>query len=531
MANRLTEKEITERVDHWRDCDQSSQVACERFGINRRSFDRFLDKYSKAVKESAISKGVFDQTKIKKIAKPKKGQVKRFILTCAQNNTNIHHQFFNNLEAYAVHIKADIKISRFTYNKNAFQKNRKQGDTDTTEETYYDPNIAAYISDDIERLAPTLVWCGNLQISPTAVQPMSGLDDYTGSDSSIMPHTRVAMKPVPTPRLFRTKHMYTTGCCTLKNYIMAKSGQKAEFHHTFGALIVEVLADGSWFVRQLVGDNEGTFHDLDVEVKEGAVCESDCVEAIQWGDIHLAHIDLNIQRMFWKGANSVIDLLKPNVQFFHDLIDGHSHNPHEAKNPLRQYQNFISGNNCVRTEFENAQWFLDFEAHRDWCKSYVIWSNHDEFMRRWLHESNYKSDHVNSKFILKNELLAREQADRGESVSYFRNALDSQKSTVLTSDEGNLSIKGVLCDFHGHNGSGGSRGSAMGFSKSGHKTMTGHSHSAWWIAGATSAGTCSNLYLGYNNGLSSWSHTFTVLYKSGKRCQVTANAKTGKWRA
>ena len=90
MANRLTEKEVTERVDHWRDCDQSSQVACERFGIDRRSFDRFLDKYSKEVKESAISKGVFDQTKIKKIAKPKKGQVKRFILTCAQNNTDIH---------------------------------------------------------------------------------------------------------------------------------------------------------------------------------------------------------------------------------------------------------------------------------------------------------------------------------------------------------------------------------------------------------------------------------------------------------
>ena len=529
MTNKLTSGEIADRIELWRECGYSSQEASKQTGIGRRAFDRFLERY--VDKDAPISKGVFDQTKIKKIAKPRKGQVKRYILTCAQNNTNIHHQFFNNLEAYAVHIKADIKISRFTYNKNAFQKNRKQGDTDTTEETYYDPNIAAYISDDIERLAPSLIWCGNLQLSPTAVDPTSGLHDYTGPDSSIMPHTRVSMNPVPTPRRFRTKHMYTTGCCTLKNYIMAKAGQKAEFHHTFGALIVEVLADGSWFVRQLVGDNEGTFHDLDVEVKEGAVCESDCVEAIQWGDIHLEHIDKDIQSMFWQSGDSVIDLLKPKVQLFHDLIDGHSHNPHEAKNPLRQYQNHIAGKNCVRTEFEDAQWFLDKYAYRAWCKSYVIWSNHDEFMRRWLHDSNYKSDHVNSKFILKNELTAREQADRGESVSYFRNALDSQKSTVLTSDEGNLNIKGVLADFHGHNGSGGSRGSVKGFSKSGHKTMTGHSHSAWWVAGATSAGTCSNLYLGYNNGLSSWSHTFTVLYKSGKRCQVTANSETKKWRA
>lgn len=529
MSNKLTAGEIAVRLELWRECGYSSQEASKQAGVGRRSFDRFLERY--ADKDAPISKGVFDQTTIKKIAKPKKGHVKRYILTCAQNNTNIHHQFFNNLEAYAIHIDAEIKVSRFTYNKNAFQKNRKQGDTDTTEETYYDPNIAGYISDDIERLAPSLIWCGNLQLSPTAVDPMSGLNDYTGPDSSIMPHTRVSMNPVPTPRRFRTKHMYTTGCCTLKNYIMAKAGQKAEFHHTFGALIVEVLADGSWFVRQLVGDNEGTFHDLDVEVKEGAVCESDCVEAIQWGDIHLEHIDKDIQSMFWQSGDSVIDLLKPKVQLFHDLIDGHSHNPHEAKNPLRQYQNHIAGKNCVRTEFEDAQWFLDKYAYRAWCKSYVIWSNHDEFMRRWLHDSNYKSDHVNSKFILKNELTAREQADRGESVSYFRNALDSQKSTVLTSDEGNLSVKGVLLDFHGNNGAGGSRGSVKGFSKSGHKTMTGHSHSAWWIAGATSAGTCSNLYLGYNNGLSSWSHTFTVLYKSGKRCQVTANSETKKWRA
>jgi len=533
MANRLTEIEINERIEHWRECDKSSQEASKRFGIDRRSFDRFLDKYNKEVKEGAISRGEFDQTKIKRIPKPKAGEVKRFILTCAQNNTKVHAGFMKNLEAYAVDIDAEIKVSRFTYNKTAFVQNRKQGDNDVTEEIYYDPAITRYVSDEIESLAPSLVWCANLQILPTAVNPTSGFDDYTKTASSIIPHTRVSMRPVPTPRKFQAKHLYTTGCCTLKNYIMAKAGQKAEFHHTYGALLVEVMADHSWFVRQLVGDKNGTFHDLTVQVKDGVVSDFDCVEALQWGDIHYDNIDKDVERMFWFGKDSVIDTLKPAVQLFHDLVDGISHNPHETKHYLNHYRKHKKGTRNVQDEYDNARRFIDEITYRPWCKSYVVWSNHDEFLRRFLEDSNYKTDYENRRFILETELAVTKQIDDNpnQSPSYFTHALASKKAIVLNKDVGALNIKGVLCDFHGHNGSGGARGSATGFSKSGHKTMTGHSHAAWWVAGATSAGTCSNLYLGYNNGLSSWSHTFTVLYKSGKRCQVTANAKTGKWRA
>ena len=208
--------------------------------------EQFLDRY--AEKDAPISAGVFDQTKIKKATQPGKGKVKRYLLTSAQNNTKIHAGFMDNLEVYAHHRNAEIKISRFTYNKNAFQKNRKHGDDDQTDEVYYDPAISNYVSDEIERLAPTLVWCGNLQLSPTATNPSNRFLDYTGNASSILPHTKVAMRPVPTPRKYKTKHIYTTGCCTLKNYIMAQAGQVAEFHHTFAALMVEVLSDGTWFV-------------------------------------------------------------------------------------------------------------------------------------------------------------------------------------------------------------------------------------------------------------------------------------------
>lgn len=529
--NKLSDGEIVHRLEVYKNCGFSAQSAAKVIGITRRAFDRFLDKYGD--KDQPIPKGVFDQTKIKSIATPRKGQIKRYLLTCAQNNTKVHEGFFNNLTAYADYLGASLKISQFTYNKTAFQKNRKQGDDDTTNYISYDSKILPYVSNNIERLAPTLVWCGNLQILPTAVNPTSGFDDYTSQSSTVIPHTKVQVRPVPTARCFDTKHLYTTGCCTLKNYIMAKAGQKAEFHHTYAALLVEVLDDGTWFARQLVADREGTFHDLDKEIKDQQVSHCECVDLIQWGDIHYDNIDKSIEKMFFIGKNSVLDTLKPHTQTFHDLVDGQSHNPHEIKNHIAQYRKHLTGSRSIEAEFNNARDFIDKVAFRHWCKSIVIWSNHDEFLRRFLENSNYKSDYENREFILRNELLATQQAKADPSINpcYFKNALNSLTAKVLDNDGEDLSVNGVLIPFHGHQGSGGARGSVLGFSKSGHKTMTGHSHSMFWFNGATSAGTCSKLYLGYNNGLSTWSHTFTVLYKSGKRCQVTANAQTGKWRA
>ena len=66
MSNKLTAGEIAVRLELWRECGYSSQEASKQAGVGRRSFDRFLERY--ADKDAPISKGVFDQTTIKKIA-------------------------------------------------------------------------------------------------------------------------------------------------------------------------------------------------------------------------------------------------------------------------------------------------------------------------------------------------------------------------------------------------------------------------------------------------------------------------------
>jgi hypothetical protein len=160
----------------------------------------------------------------------------------------------------------------------------------------------------------------------------------------------------------------------------------------------------------------------------------------------------------------------------------------------------------------------------------VIWSNHDEFIRRYLMSSDYRRDHQNASFILRLELEVYTAIEEGRDPDVYEKALNSVTAEVYSNDDDSLVIEGVDFTRHGHTGNNGSRGSVAQFAKSGAKTSTGHSHAAWIIAGASSAGTCSKLDLGYNKGFSSWSHTQTVTHKGGKRQQVTCNAETGLWR-
>ncbi len=526
----LTKEEIARRVKVWLDCGMSSQKAAKELKLNRRNFDRFLDRHAEALKKQSL--GQLEQTDIVTEPLPKTG-CKRYLLTCAQNSTKAHDGFWRNLVAFAEHVEADIKVSAFSYNKNALNtKNEKpEGGSKVDVGDWYAPEVRPYVTNDLISLAPTLAFCANLQILPTAVNPVSGLQDYTGEASSVIPHVKVRMEPVPTSRDKPTKHLYTTGTCTLKNYIQQKAGQKAEFHHVFGALLVEVLPDGRWFARQITADKNGDFDDAGTQVsmRKGKAEALESVKVIQWGDIHVANIDTTVAATCW-GKGGILDTLKPSYQIFHDLVDGESHNPHELKNHHRQYQLHKGGHNSISDEYAEARDFLDSEAHRDWCESIVIWSNHDEFLRRYLASTDYRRDHVNATFILWLEHEAYKAMDEGREPDIFARALESATAKVYSDDHDSLVIAGINWTHHGHVGANGSRGSVAQFAKYGAKTATGHSHGAWVISGATSAGTCSKLNLGYNKGFSSWSHTQTVAFESGKRQQITIDSK-GDWRA
>ena len=508
---------------------------------------------------------------VKTCTLPPEGQVRRFIITSAQNNTRLHDQTWANLNALVNYYNtepggAELIVGTYTYNTvtsiGAYAAKRKTSrESRTGYVEWWDDRLEPFICDEPVDLAKGLRWCGEMQVLPTAEKPLSGLEAYTGRLSSIFPHSKISMKSVPSGSNEDTKLMYTTGTVTQRNYIQKKAGLKAQFHHAYGGLIVEVDHGGHWWVRQLHADSEGTIYDLDLRIENGQVSrDTDAVLAIVWGDIHTAYIDPDVNRMAW-GRGGMLDTLRAKHQVFHDILDWRTRNGHSIKGNLHhdQYASFQQGFRSAEQEVDGVAYFLE-RANRDFCQSVIVNSNHDQMMKEWTRLADYRKDPENAEFFLRLELFMHEQIRKephlepkllkwavGEAIARrvgrqhgliaraIVEGAGGMKSTAtfLREDESFIVAPdangGIELGMHGHRGPNGARGSLFNIAKMGRKSVIGHSHSAGIHEGCYQVGLSGKMDQGYNAGPSSWSHTHCVIYKNGKRTLVTMYA--GKWRA
>jgi hypothetical protein len=482
--------------------------------------------------------GSFSVSPRKSFELPKKGKVSRYIFTCAQNNTRVNNKVWEGLKELARYRNASICVSTFTYNKSAYSEGSvKRGKAARKEKIWYDPAIEPYVLDESMYVTPTLVWCGELNILPTAVRPLSGFESYTGSASGIFPHTKIALASVASGKKGHAKLNYTTGTVTLKNYIAKTAGFKADFHHVFGGLMVEVDHAGHWYCRQLNADKKGIIYDLDVRVENGKIARNLRVEAINWGDIHQGTIDPDNQRVMEQMQKQ----LKPRFQFFHDVLNFKSRNHHDRNNIHLNFKKWLDKQESVSEElYSVGKWLIQQEKNspKD-CKLVVVKSNHDNAFERWLREGDYRNDPQNAVFFLAAQLslyTALEAKDKdfhllGQTLKTMMGGLGNVR--FLKQDESFIicgkSSSGIECGYHGHLGANGGMGSLKTYAKTGSKFNLGHLHSVGVEDGAYQAGVTGSLYQGYNKGLSSWSHGHIVTYPNGKRTII--NVWEGKWRA
>ena len=485
------------------------------------------------------------------MAVPPKHRVSTYLLTCAQNDTRLHEPLWRNLQALAEHYGARIMVARLTYDKRgqAAQLDKKVAIGSTAgakaEEMTWDDRIPRdWFADDRVELAPGLVWCGEMNIIPTAVRPLSGLEAYTGRKSGIFPHVKLAMESVATHKGEGTKFNYTTGTVTQRNYIQRKAGLKAEFHHCYGALLAEVDSAGTWFCRQINADSDGAIHDVDVRVKNGVLTTGNYVEAINWGDIHAIQTSSEVDQLAW-GERSMFEVLRPCHQFMHDLLDFRARNHHELRDPHKMFRRHVEGQDDVAKEIMlTAKWLAEKARLSKDCQTVVVHSNHDAALGRWLRETDFRRDPLNAEFYLRAHLAKYEAIRQGNDNfdmlewailldPFFLAGSSLLNVKFLREDESFIICPdangGVECGMHGHLGPHGQRGSAGAFARMGRKSNVGHVHRASILDGVYTAGTSSELDLGYNVGPGAWSWTHVVTYPNGKRALYTMYA--GKWRA
>jgi regulatory Fis family protein len=537
-------------------------AAFERNGGNIRATAKELDIARSSVRrklegtglmKKPLAGGTKEGTKTKVEKLPVSGGVKRYILTSAQNNTYVHTELLANLEVLADYYNAEIIVGTYTYNQNHYGKlSVKRGKDKRAEvELWYDPAITKYIQDYRVELAPGLVWAGEYNALPTNVNPLAGLESYTGRKSAIFPHAKLAMRSIATMQGEGVKLNYTTGTVTQRNYIQKREGQIAEFHHIYGALLVEVNEEGNWWVRQLNQDEgTGTLQDLSVLVQGGKiVSKSARVESVTHGDLHGVFADPEVV----KASLEMVDDLMPKYQFLHDIMEGAAVNPHQRKYEAihERFHTWLRGYHKLDNELIDTVKLLE-RYERPFSQTVIVDSNHDDvWLKRWLRQYDYRKDPPNTEVFLKLQSYLYKRVRNGVTeeesrartakpkmvrdvnvLEYALREVGGYKAKVkfLGADESFLTCgRKIENGMHGHLGPAGKFGSPTELAKMGRKANTAHTHSTGIWNGLYVAGTSSKLRWDYAKGPSNWTHSHIVTYSNGKRSIITIY--NGKWRA
>ena len=441
----------------------------------------------------------FEEAKKREYNKSKK----RFIITWAQNDTDVHLGFLKNIEAYAKFIDADIHVIAGRYRNPTVLSGESTCDT-------WSHNILTYLDANRHKIHKYVSILSDVKIQPTAINPMSSMEGMSGINSCVFGSPKVHMEVIPVLEGSRPKLMMTTGAITRMNYTDSKAGKKGEFHHVFGFILIEIADSEKFYARQVTAnDDTGDFTDLYFSVKGGKVTRVNDIEAIVLGDIHNGDTDKKVM----ESTTKLLKKLKPKYTIVHDLFNGHSISHHDLKNPVKQYYREVNGTNLLKKEInEMLSWV-------DCMKKYnlvVVRSNHDDFIDRWILNSDWKFNIKNSlEYMEYAKVLLENKAPKGI-IPYI---IDKKFPTVRTlgRDE-SFRVKNWELGVHGDIGQHGSKGSLLQFRRLNTKVIVAHYHSPERKDGALSVGTSTKLRLDYNIGPSNWLNSHVIIHLDGK-CQ------------
>ncbi len=443
--------------------------------------------------------------------------MKTYICTYAQNNSSVHKPFWHALKVYAEENRAKILVVKGHYRNPSSPSEKEEGQ-------WWDAAVIPHLVDSDLQLCPNLRLYGSYRAQPTASHPLTGLNVFVGKHSAIVGHPKRALETIPTatrmPRI-----VTTTSAVTLPNYSNSRAGAKGEVNHVIGALVVEVEKDGTYFLRHISANDDGSFTDIDRTYCSAGSAPAENPLALVLGDMHFGKEDWAVIR----ATRRLCQSLKPQHLVLHDCLDFATRNHHD-KSKRSQY---AKRDKLVKDEVEYAARALTRIATR-WGASQidVVRSNHDEAAERWLDDTKPYEDVGNAPYYHSVWSRCFEFfADTGEWPNVFEMEYRRLYPTYVGGPKApaivrflrrNESLK--LADwelgFHGDKGLSGSRGSPAQYAKLGVKSVTGHTHNPRILDGCFTVGVTAKLDHGYNLLPSGWANAHCILHADGRRQMV-----------
>lgn len=487
------------------------------------------------------------QTEIKailRVASIEDQRNRKFLFTGAQNDAELDGPFWRNLKAYAAHIDAEIVVGCWTYETQWWSENNPVSRA-------YAPELAEHLCFGQMEIGPDFVFCGHINILPTAKRPLQGLQTHSHGRWGVFPHAGLQLLSVPsTNPAKQAVQIMTTGSVTQPSVIPRLAGQKAIFHHVIGATLVEFDDDGDLFCRQINAETDGSFYDLTNWVTEGEVLPSQAVMSIGGACLHIAKLgSKNCKAVFGfdikTGAlapGSMLDTLDPYYLFIHDGHDQEKGNHHRVDDGHFNFRLAARGRDSVTTEIDRLGDFY-VRLHRQGLIIVNVESNHDLALNRYIKEGRHRNDGINALIgaemevaMLKHEERMAIALDDQEPTPKFsllewvlRERFDHKLDHVEWAYDGtSYVVDGIECGHHGFRGPNGTRGTVNGFANLGAKMTIADKHSPQILEGVYVGGVM-ELQHGYNVGPSGWAVTCVIQYPNAKRTLITL--QRGKWRA
>lgn len=365
-------------------------------------------------------------------------------------------------------------------------------------------------------------------VPPQNMDPATSIDRLVQNDqTTIFAHSKQRFKSIAAGNARWPKLLLTTGAITHPNYNESnKRGLMATKEHTYGFVVAEILNDKAFNVRLVRAQKNGNFIDL-ANIYQGTskIKTKARVDALVLGDIHLGDHDEKTM-----AANiEMISYFKPKRLFIHDLVNGHSVNPHERKDLVKRVQAYELGRLSIEEELK-----MDFKYLNHLGKKYptmeinIVFSNHGFFIDRYLESGVYINEPWNSRIAHKLALAMIDGKNPVEEGIRMMGKLPSNINFLKLRED--YKVWGCQFASHGHKGISGARGSVRSREVSYGKSVSGHTHAPEIQRNTYIVGTSTKLDLPYTDGSASrWLAANAVQYEGGL-IQLLPIIK-GKWNA
>lgn len=424
--------------------------------------------------------------------------VKKYLITGAQYMAPANRKFMDTLDKYAKVNDAEILILPVYYKK--------------TDEPILHERFAEYKVIDSDYSLNSNVQIKKFDVRPQSINPETGLGRFARSDkTTIFASPKQRIKVLPNDK-YLPKVLMTTGFATKPTY---SSGfvisQKAKHDHKYGAVVLEIEDNNIFHYRHIDSQVNGKFCDLN-KLYDGKKTPKTIRPTIVFGDTHAAHLDKKV----FKANIKALGEFKPRNLVLHDVFDGASINHWSEK---KQYDK-------VR-EYDHIKLSLEREAKltlkviNDYAsalpkdaKLYIVKSNHDERIDRWLNEGRYLNEPQNN--VLGHELYVAKYKGHDVLQYLLESVGDIDKKVHFIPRDKGLKIHGFQVGYHGDERFNGGRGGIGSIENAYGKSVVGHMHTPQIMRDTYVVGTNSILDVSYNTGHSAWMHTNAVVNPLGK---------------